>query len=63
LISYFEVMSDALFQRYQARGLIRRSDVIISREERDAAPLVCSGESFTAGMGVLEDWVTLRQKN
>ena len=60
LVSYFEVMSDALFQCYQARGLALRSDAIISRQQRDAAPLSCSGETFTAGMGALEDWVTLK---
>lgn len=59
LISYFDVMTDDLFQRYQARGLANRSDVIISKSERDTAPLTCSGESFIAGTGVLEDWVTL----
>ncbi|HPN36021.1 MAG TPA: hypothetical protein PK843_16025 [bacterium] len=60
LISYFEVMTDALFSRYQARGLASRSDAIISKAERDAHPLTCSGEAFISGMGVLEDWVTLR---
>jgi len=60
LISYFEVITDALFSRYQARGLAGRSDVIISKAERDAHPLTCAGETFTSGMGVLEDWVTLR---
>ena len=60
LISYFDVMTDGLFQRYQARGLAERSDVIISRAERDAHPLTCAGEAIISGMGVLEDWVTLR---
>jgi len=60
LISWFDVMTDALFQRYQARGLADRSDVIISRAERDAHPLTCAGENFIGGTGVLEDWVTLR---
>jgi len=60
LISYFDVMSDALFQRYQARGLSNRNDVIISMQERDTWPLTCTGETFVSGTGTLEDWVTLR---
>ena len=60
LVSYFYVMSDALFQRYQARGLLNRNDVIIGRQERDALPLTCSGETFVSGTGVLEDWITLQ---
>lgn len=58
LVSYFDVMSDSVFQGYQARGLSSRSDSIISREERDADPLTCSGETFT-NSGTLENWVTL----
>jgi hypothetical protein len=60
LISYFDILTDDLFQRYQARGLQDRRDMIISEAERDAFPLTCSGESFIAGTGVLEDWVTLK---
>lgn len=58
LVSYFDVMSDSVFQGYQARGLSSRSDAIISREARDADPLTCSGETFT-NSGTLENWVTL----
>ncbi len=60
LISYFDVMTDGLFQRYQTRGLAGRSDAIISKAERDAHPFTCSGETFISGTGALEDWVTLR---
>ncbi len=60
LVSYFDIISDALFQRYQTRGLLSRNDVIISKQERDASPLTCSGETFIAGTGVLDDWVTLK---
>jgi len=60
LISYFEVISDALWQRYQNRGLTSRGDVIITKEERDVSPLTCSGETFISGTGALEDWVTLK---
>lgn len=60
LISYFDVMTDALFSHYQTRGLASRSDAIIGKAERDANPLTCSGEAFISGAGALADWVTLR---
>jgi hypothetical protein len=60
LISYFEVMADALFQQYQIRGLAQRSDAAISKTERDAHPLTCQGEAFVAGSGALEDWFYLK---
>lgn len=58
LVSCFEVMTDALFASYQARGVSSRGQLIISREERDADPLTCSDETFTSG-GHLADWVDL----
>ena len=58
LVSYFEVITDSLFQSYQACGLSARDDVIISKEERDADPLTCVGEIFTDS-GNLENWVIL----
>lgn len=58
LISYFDVMTDSLFQVYQARGLNSRNDVIISKEARDDDPLTCEGETFT-NAGNLENWVVL----
>lgn len=59
LISYFELMSDALFAAYQGRGITTRQVPIITRSERDAAPLACNGESFL-GQGSLENWVDLQ---
>ncbi len=58
LVSYFDVMTDSLFALYQERGLDTRSDAIITKEERDADPLSCDGESFTT-WGTLENWVIL----
>jgi hypothetical protein len=58
LVSYFDVMSDALFQQYQARGVLSRSQLIITKQERDADPLTCDGETFTSS-GHLENWVQL----
>ena len=54
LISYFDVMTDSVFQGYQARGLRSRTDAII----RDADPLTCNGEPF-ANSGNLENWIAL----
>ena len=58
LISYFQVMTDALLLSYKARGIDSRYDFIISKEARDADPLECNGESFSTS-GTLENWVTL----
>jgi len=59
LISYFEVMTDSLFATYQARGMSSRTNVVISKEARDADPLTCIGGTFQ-GRGTLPNWVTLR---
>ena len=58
LVSYFDVMTDSLFQNYQARGLSSRDDAIISKEARDADPLTCDGDQFTDS-GNLENYVVL----
>jgi hypothetical protein len=58
LVSYFNVMTDSLFQGYKDRGLSLRTDAIISKAARDADPLTCSGETFVTS-GNLENWVTL----
>jgi hypothetical protein len=58
LVSYFDVMTDSLFQTYQARGLSSRNDVIISKEARDVDTLTCVGETFN-NQGHLENWVIL----
>lgn len=59
LISYFNVMTDALFQNYKQRGITSRNDFIISKEARDADPLNCSGEAFGT-TGTIENWVVLK---
>jgi hypothetical protein len=58
LVSYFDVMTDSLFQSFQARGVVSRSQLIITKAERDADSLTCDGEAFTSG-GHLDDWVNL----
>jgi hypothetical protein len=57
-VSYFEVMSDQIFARYESRGASSRGDFIITREARDADPLICEDSDF-ADVGNLENWFTL----
>lgn len=45
-ISYFDVMTDEVFQKYKERGAKEQKEFIISKEERDAKPLECNGEQF-----------------
>ncbi len=57
-VSFFDVMTDELFESYIARGATSRDDFIISKEERDAAPMTCDGEWFT-GSDPLESYFDL----
>ena len=41
-ISFFDVMTDEVFAEYQARGIINRAQMTISREEREANPIPCT---------------------
>lgn len=58
LLSYADILTDTLFQKYQARGVAFRSDLIISKEARDADPLNCSGDTFGTS-GTIENWKPL----
>lgn len=58
LLSYFDVMTDAVFQRYRNRGVGSKSDLIISKAARDADPLTCSGDAFLT-QGTLPNWIYL----
>jgi hypothetical protein len=58
LLSYFEVMKDAVFQSYRSRGVGARGELIISQAARDAEPLTCNGDSF-AGPGSIPNWIDL----
>lgn len=58
MISYFQVMTDALFTEYSKRGVSVRDELIISKEIRDANPLTCSGDVFTS-TDTFENWVIL----
>jgi len=58
LISYFDVMSEELFNEYAGRGVTTREQMIISASERDADAVSCDGETFS-GSGTLPNWVYL----
>jgi hypothetical protein len=59
MVSYFEVITDALFTKYSTHGIIHREDVIISKATRDANPLTCSGDAFVSS-DTIENWVVLK---
>ena len=58
MISYFEVITNALFNEYSNRGVNAREDMIIPKTTRDMNPLFCSGDTFIA-TDSLENWVIL----
>lgn len=58
LISYFDVMTDSVFFRYQSRGVNTRADAIISKAARDADSLRCNGDTFL-NTGTIDNWVIL----
>lgn len=58
LLSFFQVMPEAVFAGYRARGVPSRANLVIPRAERDADPLACDGERFL-GPGRLPNWVDL----
>jgi len=45
LFSFLEVATDEVFKKYIARGVNSVSDVIITKEERDANPIACDRNS------------------
>ena len=45
MVSFIEVTTDEVLSEYQSRGLKSASDVIITKEERDAKPLVCERDT------------------
>jgi len=58
LVSYFDTLTDAAFAPFKARGISSPSQFVISREERDASPLTCNGETFTSS-DPLARWVAI----
>lgn len=58
-VSFFEVMTDKLFACYMSRGAGSRDEFIISRQERDADPLLpCNGQQFFV-TGTINNWEPL----
>lgn len=61
-VSYFQVMPDAVFAKYQALGIKSREELIITKEYRDAHPLACNGEQFSQNYDSESDqFVTINQ--
>lgn len=58
LVSYFETLNEQSFMALQAKGITSRQQLVISKQERDAAPLLCNGETFI-GTDSLNNWVNL----
>jgi hypothetical protein len=58
MVSYFDVINDAVFMQYQSRGVTQRDNMIISKTIRDANPLTCSGDTFISS-DALENWIVL----
>lgn len=64
-LSYFDLMPDSIFAKYQARGIKDRSELTVSKEYRDAHPMKClGGESeqfdYPQGYDRMQDYVTLK---
>lgn len=59
MVSFFDVMTDGLFTEFSTRGLSSKTDVIITKADRDANPLTCNGDTFTS-TDILENWVYLK---
>lgn len=63
-VSYFQVMQDSVFQSYQKYGITDKSQLIITKAERDKNPLTCTKDGqFVQNSGTQDitsrDYVTL----
>jgi len=58
MVSWFDVITENVFNEYTAYGVTARSDLKISKSERDAHPLTCNGDTFTS-IDSLESWFYL----
>lgn len=58
MVSFFDVMTDALFSNYANRGVSKREDMIISKAIRDANSLTCNGDTFIT-TDTLVNWFIL----
>ena len=56
LVSYFDIITDELFDQYKKKGAKSREDFAISKEERDKKPLNCDPKTEEGRfIGVSED--------
>jgi hypothetical protein len=58
MVSYFDVITDGLFNEYILRGAGNRTNLMISKATRDANLLQCNGDTFVTS-DTLNNWVTL----
>lgn len=58
MISFFDVINEAVFHEYANRGVNARTDMIIPKSARDEDPLYCNAETFTTP-GTIENWKEL----
>ena len=56
LVSYFEALTPDAFDEFAPYGITQLSQMIISKEDRDADSLSCTGELFDT-TGTLTNWV------
>jgi len=59
LVSFFNTMSDTVFNSYMLRGANERNDFIISKEDRDVDALTCDADHQFLTSGSLINWRTL----
>ncbi len=62
--SFFELIEDNVFERYRKRGASSREQLIITKEERDAKPLLCGDtweQRFMGRKNVSESLDSFRQ--
>jgi len=58
MVSFFDVITDGVFNEYVQRGINSRSEIIIPKVLRDSNPLTCNGDTFTS-LDSLESWIYL----
>ena len=51
--------TNGVFDAYTNRGVLSRTNLIITKEERDVVPLTCDGAGEFLNPGNLTNWVEL----
>ncbi len=60
LVSWFDVINDSIFQKYEARGIVSRDSCKITKSERDGDILDCQqGWNVDPGAGNVPNWIFL----